>query len=259
MSANSVAMNTTHGLPAQADSHGAHTYAHQFDNASQQHEVAALGMWCFLATEVLFFGAVFSAYSIYRHAYPEEFKVGSLRLYAWIGAINTGVLLCSSLTVALGIRAAHLMDRVTIFRCLLATFVLGAMFLAIKSTEYVIDYREHLIPDLNFKLEEKDFDNIPQYDHNPPAYESTPIDKGEEAKQVFEHHVELFFLFYFTMTGIHALHMVIGITIMLILAIRVKHGAYQYQNHNSIEMTGLYWHFVDVVWIFLFPLLYLIR
>ncbi|MBV8780980.1 MAG: cytochrome c oxidase subunit 3 family protein [Phycisphaerae bacterium] len=248
------------GSHTDAESYGAHTHQHQFDNPAQQHEAAALGMWSFLATEVLFFGAVFTAYTVYRHAFTEEFVIASKRLYTWVGAVNTGVLLCSSLTVALAVRAAHLLDRTTLFRCLIATVVLGLMFVGIKMTEYAIDYKEHLIPKLNFQLEESDYPNpLPEYVKQPAAYQQTPVNPEKEDRAVFERHAEMFFIFYFTMTGIHALHMLIGIVIMLILAIRVKHGAYQFQNHNSIEMTGLYWHFVDVVWIFLFPLLYLIR
>jgi cytochrome c oxidase subunit 3 len=257
-------MDTTLPTPVQPESHGSHTHAHQFDNPSQQHEVAALGMWCFLATEVLFFGGVFAAYAIYRHAYPDEFVMGSSLLYKWIGFANTGVLLTSSLTVALAVRAAHMLDRRTLVLCLIATVILGCTFLAVKATEYYIDYREHLIPaTASFyetdKPEERYPSELPAYDRQSTAWANPYLKGDEEQKEVYRHHVEMFFLFYFIMTGIHATHMIVGAVIMLVLAVRIKHGAYQFQNHNSVEMTGLYWHFVDLVWIFLFPLLYLIK
>jgi len=235
-----------------------HAYQHQFESAAQQHEVAALGMWSFLATEVLFFGGVFCAYAVYRHAYFEEFKTASHRLYDWVGLFNTFILLGSSLTAAMAVRSAQLVQRENLFRYLVATSILGLMFLGVKATEYYIDYRESLIPGQNFKLEEKDFPSeLPAYDSQPPAFASSTAEAQPQA--LYTTHAKLFFLFYFMMTGIHATHMVIGIAILLILAVRVKHGKYQFQNHNTIEMIGLYWHFVDVVWIFLYPLLYLIR
>ena len=266
MTAHSMPMDTTLPPPVQADSHGSHSHAHQFDNPSQQHEVAALGMWCFLATEVLFFGGVFAAYAIYRHAYPDEFVRGSSLLYKWIGFANTGVLLTSSLTVALAVRAAHLLDRKTLYLCLFATVILGCTFLAVKATEYYIDYREHLIPATSTFYEVKNDDEatkrypteLPAYDAQTKTWADPFLKKDAEQKEVYKHHVEIFFLFYFIMTGIHATHMIVGAIIMLILAVRVQHGAYKFEKHNSIEMTGLYWHFVDLVWIFLFPLLYLI-
>jgi cytochrome c oxidase subunit III len=237
-----------------------HTYQHQFESAKQQHEAAALGMWAFLATEVLFFGGVFCAYAVYRHMYFEEFKAASHRLYDWVGLLNTGVLLCSSLTAALAVRSAHLVDRSKLFVFLIATSLLGLTFLAVKATEYYIDYKENLIPGQNFKLEEADFPkDLPAYNKQPAQFASIYRTADQQEHEDFTTHAKLFFLFYFMMTGIHATHMVIGIVILLILAARVKEGRYQFQNHNTIEMIGLYWHFVDVVWIFLYPLLYLIR
>ena len=138
--------------PATLDMQEHHAYQHQFESAAQQHEVAALGMWSFLATEVLFFGGVFCSYAVYRHAYFEEFKAASHRLYDWIGLINTGVLLLSSLTAALAVRSAQLVQRKHLFWCLIATSILGMTFLAVKATEYYIDYRESLIPGKYFRL-----------------------------------------------------------------------------------------------------------
>lgn len=253
---------TQHTAPisAMVDEHTPHDHAHQFESAAQQKEAATLGMWAFLATEVLFFGGVFAAYMDYRFTYPDEFVAASNRLYAWVGAINTGVLLCSSLTVALAVRAAQLGQRRPLAGFLLATVVLGVMFLGIKGTEYFVDYREHLVPGRSFHLEENAIPQaLPGYDNEPSHYKAAGTDPADQQHRAFTNHVELFMLFYFVMTGIHATHMVIGITIIFILAVRVWRGRYDFQQHNSIEMTGLYWHFVDVVWIFLFPLLYLIR
>ena len=246
--------------PATLEMEGHHAYQHQFESAAQQHEVAVLGMWSFLATEVLFFGGVFCAYAVYRHAYFEEFKAASHRLYDWIGLFNTGVLLCSSLTAALAVRSAQLVNREKLFQFLVATSILGLTFLAVKATEYYIDYRENLIPDKNFKLEESDFPkDMPTYNSQPQSFANPYKHVEDDEKEIFTQHARMFFMFYFIMTGIHATHMVVGITILLILAARVKEGRYKFQNHNTIEMIGLYWHFVDVVWIFLYPLLYLIR
>jgi cytochrome c oxidase subunit 3 len=237
-----------------------HAYQHQFESAQQQHEAAALGMWSFLATEVLFFGGVFCAYFVYRNSYFQEFKAASHRLYDWVGLLNTFVLLGSSLTAALAVRAAQLVDRNKLFIFLIATSVLGTIFLLVKATEYYVDYREYLVPSQSFKLDDADFPKeMPAYDAQPRPFADphTPLDVTEH--QAFTEHARMFFLFYFIMTGIHATHMVIGIAILLILAGRVRFTNYPFENHNTIEMIGLYWHFVDVVWIFLYPLLYLIR
>jgi cytochrome c oxidase subunit III len=255
-------MNSEHADTAAAtlDMQEHHAYQHQFESAAQQHEVAALGMWAFLATEVLFFGGVFCAYAVYRHAYFEEFKSASHRLYDLVGLFNTFILLGSSLTAALAVRSAQLVQRNNLFLYLVATSILGLMFLGVKAGEYYKDYLESLIPGQHFKLEESDFPaELPAYDSQPPAFANPAKTPDEESHAIYTQHAKLFFLFYFIMTGIHATHMIVGISILLILAVRVKFGKYQFQNHNTIEMIGLYWHFVDIVWIFLYPLMYLIR
>jgi cytochrome c oxidase subunit 3 len=211
--------------------------AHHFDDAAQQHHAATLGMWAFLATEILFFGALLTCYGVYRFDYPEPFRIGSHHLKEWAGAINTAVLLCSSLAMALAVRAAQLHRRRDLIRFLLATIVLGAMFLGIKAIEYTLEYRDHLVPNLNFHFEE--------------TLEPGHIPNGPK--------VELFMTFYFILTGLHALHMTIGLGLMVILILMARRGRFDVGNVNLVEMSGLYWHFVDLVWIFLFPLLYLIR
>ena len=204
--------------------------AEQFDDAEQQHETASLGMWVFLATEVMFFGGLFTGYTIFRTLYLPGFVAGSHHLNVTIGAINTAILICSSLTMALGVHAAQLGKRKPLMAYLVSTMVLGIAFILIKILlEWRHDYYEHLAPGINF------------------AY------FGPHAK-----HVELFFFFYFVMTGVHALHMIVGVGILTVLLIMAWRGKFSSGYYNPVEMTGLYWHFVDIIWIFLFPLLYLV-
>jgi cytochrome c oxidase subunit 3 len=203
---------------------------HQFDDAKQQHEAATLGMWTFLATEVLFFGGLFLGYAVYRHAYSAAWVEGSHHLKEYLGAINTGVLLTSSLTVALAVHFTHHHRRTATLLSLIATLILGFAFLGIKGTEYTLEWKEHLVPAFNFAFE------------------------GDHARQV-----QLFMCFYFIMTLLHATHMLVGIGLLTFLSIQIYRGRYVDGNPNTVEVIGLYWHFVDLVWIFLFPLLYLVR
>jgi cytochrome c oxidase subunit 3 len=213
-----------------ADPHAASALAHQFEDLEQQHEAASLGMWVFLATEVMFFGGLFAGYTIYRRLYLPGFVEGSHLLNVTLGAINTGVLICSSLTMALAVRAAQLGKRNALVTFLFMTVTLGLAFILSKLTlEWRHDYLEGLVPGLNFTL------------------------GGPHAKSV-----ELFFCFYFIMTGVHAVHMVVGVGILLVLLVLARKGHFGPTRYNAVETAGLYWHFVDIVWIFLFPLLYLI-
>jgi cytochrome c oxidase subunit III len=203
--------------------------AHQFDDIEQQHESASLGMWIFLATEILFFGAMFLGYAVYRGAYHAAYAQASRHLDVLLGGINTGVLLCSSLTMALAVHAAQLGGRRIVVVFLLATILLGCVFLGIKGFEYYHKYEERLIPGRHFEFEGP----------NP-------------------NHAQIFFSFYFVMTGMHALHMIIGIGIMLVMIMLTLKDRFSAEYYFPIEMSGLYWHFVDIVWVFLFPLLYLV-
>jgi cytochrome c oxidase subunit 3 len=209
------------------------TVAHHFDDADQQFEAASLGMWLFLATEILFFGGLFAGYAQYRYWYPEAFTAGSAHLDVFLGTLNTAVLLTSSLAMALAVRGAQTDDQKSLMRMLLATIALGTVFLVIKAFEYSAKFQHHLVPGSHFSLEE--------------------VPEGATSGQV-----EIFFSFYFAMTGVHALHMVIGICILSFLVWRAKQGDFGQENFTAVEMTGLYWHLVDIVWVFLFPLLYLI-
>ncbi len=208
--------------------------AHQFDDAEQQFDTARLGMWLFLATEVMFFGGMFMGYIAYRFLYPDAFAEGSSHLHVTLGAVNTTVLLLSSLTVALAVRSAQLNNSKAIVRLLVATIVLGLVFLGIKAVEYSEKFAANHVPGPNFSLGET---HIP--DVNP-------------------RNVELFYSFYFTMTGFHAIHMIIGVGLVGVVAWQASKDRFSSEYYNPVEITGLYWHFVDIVWVFLFPLLYLI-
>jgi cytochrome c oxidase subunit 3 len=208
----------------------AHAAAHQFDDAGQQHEAASLGMWVFLVTEVMFFGGLFTVYVVYRALFPTVFGHASNHLDVFLGTLNTAVLITSSLTMALAVRAAQVGARGgTIARWLGATAALGATFLSIKGYEYAHKYLEGMLPGPTFTY------------------------AGPDA-----HQTELFLSLYFTMTGVHALHMVIGLGLLAWLVVGARRGRFGAAYHTPVELVGLYWHFVDVVWIFLFPLLYLI-
>ena len=214
--------------------------AHQFDDLEQQHDASYFGMWIFLATEIMFFGGMFASYTIYRHEYFSAFEAGS-RLLNWrFGAANTAVLICSSLTMALAVRAAQMGKRKALITFLLLTIVLGMAFLGIKFTfEWTRDWNEHIVPGINF------------------APQGETLKQLQDAKVALPH-VELFMFFYFAMTGFHALHMIVGVGLLTVLTIMAKQGRFSPQRFNPVEGSGLYWHFVDIVWIFLFPLLYLI-
>jgi len=203
--------------------------ASHFDDLQQQHDTANLGMWAFLATELMFFGGLFTAYTVYRNTYPNAFIAASLKLSVLLGAINTAVLLTSSLTMALAVRAAQQKRRRDAVWLMLATMVLGAAFLGIKAVEYYHDYEEHLIPG--------------------PHFTFASAMRGE---------AQLFFLLYFFMTGLHAIHLIIGISLVGIIAYLVRRSGSSVTDETRVEIVGLYWHFVDLVWVFLYPLLYLV-
>jgi cytochrome c oxidase subunit III len=238
--------------------------AHQFDDAEQQYAAAELGMWLFLSTEVLFFGGLFCTYAIYRMWYHAAFVAGSRHLDIMLGTINTAILLTSSLTMALAVHAAQTDDRRSIVRNLAFTIVLGSIFLGIKGYEYRQKFVEYLVPGPSFSLaadkpsddsrnERRDATNRagqPPYRAPSQTTLTTEPDVG---------HIELFFSFYFAMTGLHALHMIVGIAMLAILLAAANRGAFTAEYHTPVEMIGLYWHFIDIVWVFLFPLLYLIR
>jgi cytochrome c oxidase subunit 3 len=205
----------------------------QFETMDQQRESATLGMWVFLVTEVLFFGGMFMTYTLNRSTYPTIFAEASRSITLWLGAVNTVVLIGSSLTMAMAVWASQVGKKQLVTVFLISTLVLGSVFLGIKGVEYHDKFVEHHIPGLNFNFE-------------PGADIPTNA------------HAQLFFSLYFAMTGLHALHMIIGAGLIIWLIKQSLRGRFTPQYNTPVEMIGLYWHFVDIVWIFLFPLLYLI-
>ena len=217
--------------------HGAHAVhahhhpdlQHHFDSLEQQHEAATLGMWMFLITEVLFFGGLFLAYMLYRIWYPEAWAEGSYQLNLMLGTINTVVLIGSSLTMALAVRSAQTGGQRATVVWLILTMALGLVFLIIKYFEYAEKFTHHHVPGSNFAF------------------------PGPHAPQV-----QIYFSLYFLMTGLHATHMLIGFGLLSAIAWMAHKGRFSPEWYTPVEMSGLYWHFVDIVWIFLFPLLYLV-
>ena len=205
----------------------------QYRTLEQQRETASLGMWVFLSTEVLFFAGLFMTYTLNRSTYPDIFAEASRSINLWLGAINTVVLIGSSLTMALSVWASQVGKTKLLTIFLIATLILGCVFLGIKGVEYHEKYVEHHIPGWNFNFE-------------PGADAATNA------------HAQLFFSLYFGMTGLHALHMIVGAGLLLWLIKESLRGRFTPEYNTPVENIGLYWHFVDIIWIFLFPLLYLI-
>ncbi len=201
----------------------------QYATLAQQGETAQLGMWVFIATETLFFGALIFTYFIYRNAYPEEFAHAGKDAVLWCGSVNIGILLTSSLTMVLSINAAAEGRRRDLRFWLLATAFLGIAFVCVKGYEWYSDYDDQVVPAVNFLM------------------------KPGEAPAG-----QLFWVFYFIATGLHALHLSIGIGLILYMLWRVRRGDLTPAYYAPLEVVGLYWSFVDTVWIFLFPAIYLV-
>lgn len=201
--------------------------AEQFEDAGQQAEASHLGMWTFLATEVLFFGGLFMAYIVYRHFYYDGFAAGSAHTDLFYGTLNTAILLTSSLTMALAVHAAKEGNNKSTTRYLLLTLMFAAGFLVVKGFEYHKDIVDELVPG--------------------PAFNPSLPPRAD-----------LFFWLYWAMTGLHAIHVLVGIGTLSIITWLVRRGRFSRAHNTPVEVAGLYWHFVDLVWIFLYPLLYLI-
>jgi cytochrome c oxidase subunit III len=241
-------------------------YGH-FQTLEQQKESATLGMWIFLVTEVLFFGGIFLAYTINRTAHSIAFGAGSNTLDIRLGAGNTVVLILSSLTMAMAVWSAQVGKKRWVSSFLIATLALGTLFLGVKVIEYKQKFDHHLIPGHNFDI---------TYCVNNPAACGNPAELAAETKELedavkveypsdpaiglvaLNAHAQLYFSLYFGMTGLHALHMIVGAGLLLWLIKGSFSGRFTPQYNTPVEIVGLYWHFVDIVWIYLFPLLYLI-
>jgi cytochrome c oxidase subunit 3 len=202
---------------------------HHFVDMDQQFDTAKMGMWIFLVTEILFFGGLFAAYIIYRAWYPELYVQASTQLDTIMGGINTVVLIGSSLTVALAIRAAQLNKQKQIVINLGITVLLAIVFMVIKYFEYTHKFHLGIYPGAYYTFE-----------------------------GIAHPQANIFFSIYYMMTGLHGLHVVIGIGLMIWLMVKANKGTFGSDYYAPVEMTGLYWHLVDIIWIFLFPLFYLI-
>ena len=203
---------------------------HQFDDAEQQRDAATSGMWVFLSTEILFFGGMYLGYTVYRLSYPQAFAEASRHTLIAFGATNTAVLLISSTTMAFAVRAARESRRALVSLLLLVTGLLGALFLVIKGCEYAQEISEHLLPGATFHIQASD-----------------------------ARHAEMFFYLYWLMTGVHALHVTIGVLLIALFAARAWFMDAFRDHDTPVDLLGLYWHFVDIIWVFLFPLIYLVN
>lgn len=235
------------------DSHKPHL-AHHFHTYQQQRESSSLGMWLFIAQEILFFGGLFMAYIVYRNMYHDAFVFGSYKLNVSLGFINTLVLILSSVTMAMAVREAQLGRNKGILKFLAATMFFGLVFLGIKTVEYKAKWDHHLVPGPYFHYDAghgsgHGEEAVVDHKNNDHTIDPAAIDPGN---------LQVFFAVYFAMTGMHALHMVIGMAIMVFIMIQTARNQFIPQSHAFVENFGLYWHFVDLVWIFLFPLLYLL-
>lgn len=214
------------------DEHNPHL-AHHFDTMGQQAGAAKLGMWLFLATEILMFSGLFLAYFITRMFYPEMVLEAHEYLSKTAGGVNTLVLLSSSYTMAMAVRSAQTSDSRGIQRWLILTMLCGCIFMVVKYFEYSSKFEHGMLPGKYYSahLHGYEIEGLPH----------------------------IFFAVYFMMTGLHGIHVLIGLGIMIWIYIRAGRGDFSATNYAAVENTGLYWHLVDLVWIFLFPLLYLVK
>ena len=257
---------------AHAD-HPAHAHhpalQHHFDTMPQQKEAAVLGMWVFLLTEILFFGGLFVAYMIYRIWYFDAFAEASRRLSLFWGGLNTAVLILSSLTMAMAVRGAQTNKRKATVNWLILTMILGAVFLGVKVIEYQDKFANYEVPGASFNWlahEQHEAAGGAEHASTPAESASAEAAAGEAGEHrelsltpaQLQRTTQIYFSLYFTMTGLHALHMIIGIGLMSVITWMAWKGRFDAEYYTPVELGGLYWHFVDIVWIFLFPLLYLL-
>ena len=240
----------------------------QFETLEQQKDSATLGMWIFLVTEVLFFGGLFLTYAVNRHLYFTAFGVGGNMLDLALGATNTVVLIASSFTMAMSVWAAQTSRKQLLPILLTLTLVLGFVFLGIKYVEYKQKFDHHLVPGVSFDLTYRINHPVPGDDPKELAAERAEIGDAlrseapgnpREALTALNAHAQLYFSLYFAMTGLHALHMVVGAGLLVWIIRESFKGRFSALYNTPIEVVGLYWHFVDIVWIYLFALLYLIN
>ena len=232
----------------------------QFKTLEQQKESATLGMWIFLITEVMFFGGIMLTYATYRHFYYPAFAVGSNTLSLKLGGFNTVVLLASSFTMAMAVWSSQVGKKTLISIFLLLTITLGFVFFGVKYVEYSQKFHHHLVPGKKFDIFYcvNNPASCPDVDAEELMEESKLLEEAKAADPDLNAHAQLYYSAYFGMTGLHALHMVIGAGLLFWLFTGSLEGKFTPQWNTPVDIVGLYWHFVDIVWIYLFPLLYLI-
>ena len=241
-------------VEAQATTQDVHAHRglqHHFENMEQQREAGTLGMWVFLVTEIMFFGGMFLAYTVYRSLFPASFASASNHLDITLGTVNTAVLIFSSFTMAMAVYSTQIGKLRAQVICLVLTLLLGLTFLGIKGVEYYDKYEDHLIP--GTLIPSRPFGPEVQQEGQPYDPHKLHLLPGASVRQV-----EMFYWIYFAMTGMHAVHMIIGAGLLLVLIYLSLKGRFDPEYHSPVEVIGLYWHFVDIIWIFLFPLLYLL-
>ena len=217
--------------------HGPKWLAHHFDTPAQQFDAAKIGMWAFLVQELLFFSGLFVAYGVYRSWYPEMFRAASHQLDKIMGATNTIVLLFSSFTAAMAVRSAQLGKKKATTNFILVTIGCACIFLVIKYFEYAHKFHAGLLPGRFFH---------PHAAHLVANSPPLPQNTGS------------FFSIYFMMTGVHGVHVLVGIGVLIWILMRNMRGDFSKEFFTPVDIVALYWHLVDLVWIYLFPLLYLI-
>ncbi len=223
--------------------------AHHFDTLKQQFEAGKLGMWAFIAQELLFFSGLFAAYAVYRFNHPEIFVYASHFLDTTLGAINTCVLLFSSLTMAWGVRCAQIGDRKSLILLLWLTILCGFGFMGIKYVEYKGKWEHGLLWGNHFDPNDEAVKHAFSHGHDNEHFTEPPRPAN----------VRTFFAIYFCLTGLHGIHVLVGIGLMFWLLYRTYRGDFSPEYFAPVDFIGLYWHVVDLIWIFLFPLLYLIH
>lgn len=242
---------------ASLDVHGHHDphLAHHFEDRAQQDESHSLGLWIFLATEIMFFGGLFLAFTVYHVLYPEAFGLASSRLDVNLGVINTVVLLVSSFTMAMAVHSAQVGKRNRLLVYLAITFLCACGFMVIKGKEWTTKYEHHNIPgpSFSFKLDDP---HAAETGHALTAAQQEAILVKDP---YVERHAQMFFVMYFCLTGLHGFHVLCGMGIIAWMFVRARRNEFGPTWNTPIELTGLYWHLVDVIWIYLFPLIYLIH
>lgn len=248
--------------PANMDATAAHGHgtdhhdpylAHHFEDMGQQAEAHSLGLWIFLATEIMFFGGLFVAFICYHVLFPDAFEMASNRLSVSWGVVNTAVLLISSFTMAMAVYSAQTNKRKPLLMYLGITFLCACAFMGVKSIEWTQKAQHHLVPGPNFHFQ---LDDPTAAETQAPSWPSRRAAILERDPDV-ERHAQLYYVMYFALTGLHGFHVLCGMGVIAWIFLRAYRGEFNSQWNTPVELTGLYWHLVDLIWIYLFPVIYL--